>query len=356
MVHIPLKNKALPEFPLSYPESTTHLNFIAQTFTMVRMRSPRKHQPLIVIQARDYGSVQRAILRSRHRAELWYAETKLPLTQEQIESPWTWDSPPRKYDLALLFPRFDAKTMTLARITENHYVKEQDLLKHGLSAFEAPWRRDITLREIEMCELLSQHPHPNVCQYRGVVSEGGRVISLVFDRYDMNLSQALRRGHKIDEAKCLRDINCAVEHFHSLGLVHGDVKAENVFVNIATQQFCLGDFDAVHREGAHLTLRTGTPGWTPEYEETDQQAAKEIDLYSMEMLRMWLDLKCHYPGGLLIPDDFILSEARRLFFGITDDLARRSSRSEGSIMDTSRSECSAMDMCHSERSEMNTSD
>jgi len=216
--------------------------------------------------------------------------------------------------------------MTLAP-SRTGYVKELDLLKHGLDAFTPPRKRDITLREIEMCEMLLQHPHPNVCQYHGVVVDEGQVTSLVFDRYEMNLIHAILHGHEIDEAKCLRDFNRAVQHFHSLGLVHGDVKPENIFANLATQQFCLRDFSADHREGAYLTLRIGTAGWTPEPEETDQQAAKEIDWHSIEMLKMWLDLKLDYPGGRMVPDDYILSEARLLFLDETDDLSRNPSRS-----------------------------
>lgn len=46
-----------------------------------------KQLPLVVVQARDYGSVQRVVLRSRYQSELWYTETKLPLTQEQLDDP-----------------------------------------------------------------------------------------------------------------------------------------------------------------------------------------------------------------------------------------------------------------------------
>jgi serine/threonine protein kinase len=294
-----------------------------------------KAPSLVILQAKDYGCTQRALLRTKGKDDLWYAETKMPLTDEQTKDPWSWDKPPRKYDLDLQFSRFKPSRMTLAPDTDGKYVKKLDLLRHGLEAFAIPWSRNVTLREIETCEHLMRYSHPNVCLYRGVTVDKGRVSGLVFDRFDMNINQAVHRGHYIDTAKCLRHIERGIRHFHKLGLVHADVKPDNIFVNLATQEFVLGDFDAVHKEGALLTLRCGTLGWTPAYEETDELATKDIDWYSLEMLRAWLKVKCHTNDGLYVPVIDILREARLHLGGAADSASQHSSRSGGSEMHTS---------------------
>jgi len=302
---------------------------------MVSATSFLRKPSLSIVQAKDNHKIERAILRSPGSDDLWYAETKIPLTEKQVNDPWLWDSPPRKYDMALLVPAFSEVSMTIAPPNDFSYIKRLDFLQHGLKLFSPPNWRNITLHEIEICEILRQYPHPNICQYRGVeVDSKGMVSGLVFDRYDMSLNEAQRQGHYIDTERCLRDIERAIKHFHALGLVHCDIKHDNIFVNLATQHFALGDFDAVHREGALLILKVGTLGWVPTYEDTDNLAEKGIDWYSFEMLKHWLKVRCNTPGGSRVPTNEILKQARRRVIEGVRSCSPESSRSGGSPMDT----------------------
>ncbi|EFY86163.1 hypothetical protein MAC_07828 [Metarhizium acridum CQMa 102] len=44
-----------------------------------------------------------------------------------------------------------------------------------------------TEHEIEVCERLRQHPHPNLALYHGCLITQGRVSGLIFNKYECNL-------------------------------------------------------------------------------------------------------------------------------------------------------------------------
>jgi hypothetical protein len=230
------------------------------------------------------------------RASKWndyyFAETALPLRQEQINNPWLWDELPRKFMITYVYPKFNGSEMTKADWNISDYEKEPDLLQCPNALFIPPYTRDVTLREIRTCETLRRAWHPNVCYYRGVrVDDRGLVRGLMFDRYDMTLREMLYKGHKINIPACLRDIENGIKHIHSLGLVHCDIKPANIFVHLRSQRFIVGDFDSMHHEGDRLVLKCGTDGWVPEDEETLDVARYKIDWYSLDMIGAWLEKK-----------------------------------------------------------------
>jgi serine/threonine protein kinase len=226
----------------------------------------------------------------------------------EVLDPWCGDVPPRKIYLGNVYAMYD-KSMTYATAHHPEYHKKVDMLSHRMGLFQQPWVRGITLREIRTCETLRLHPHPNICRYRGITSdEKKKVSSLVFDHYDMNLQEMVDEGHTIDMDKCLADVKKGIEHLQSLGFVHCDVKPDNIFVQLQTQRFVLGDFDATHRKGMSLTPNCGTPSWVPEDEKTQYVARSCIDWYSFDMLRAWLGEHCggqrgqgHVPSQSHVP-------------------------------------------------------
>lgn len=205
---------------------------------------------------------------------------------------------------------FNASTMTTATLEPGSYLKEVGYFDPPSSSTRsAPTQeskvakvrrckdqRACTLREIQTCKILQACPHPNVCGYRGVVVNNGMVTGLMFDRYDMNLREFLYSdfSDNMSISKCIQDIKSGIDHIHSLGLVHCDIKPDNIFVHLASARFVVGDFDSVHREGQRQTLKTGTEGWTPLDSDTKEIARREIDFYSLQMIQAWLEKKLSY--------------------------------------------------------------
>jgi hypothetical protein len=97
-----------------------------------------------------------------------------------------------------------------------------DFLRYNTEFFGKPsWIKDIVAREVKNCEILRKSPYPNICHYKGVnYGKTGAVTGLLFDRYDMSLSDKVKQSRSFNAAKCLSDVRAGIEHPHSLGLVH----------------------------------------------------------------------------------------------------------------------------------------
>jgi serine/threonine protein kinase len=109
------------------------------------------------------------------------------------------------------------------------------------------------------------------------VDEAGlRVSGLILDRYDSSLYDIVRGGASFDAAKCMRHLKRAIEHLHSLGLVHCDIKPDNIFVRNSPEHYVLGDFDSTHYDDTFLGVKTGTPGWVPDELKTMCITLREI--------------------------------------------------------------------------------
>jgi serine/threonine protein kinase len=113
---------------------------------------------------------------------------------------------------------------------------------------------------------LRQLAHPNVVQVRAVFVDGQiGVIEMPFYTHGdiwKWLASAPRTVH--EKLRVLRAALCGLQHVHRMGVVHADVKPENVFVG-GDGVARLGDFD-VSKEDATLVTTAGTVvGFSPSY-------------------------------------------------------------------------------------------
>lgn len=159
------------------------------------------------------------------------------------------------------------------------YVKRPSLLYYENTPEKPDYGRQI-LTEVEACEILKKHPHPNIARYLGCIVKDGRIRGLCFTKYSTTLSQMLKDKTSFDKSYFLRGIEAGVRHMHDLGLVHNDLNPANVMMD--GDEPVIIDFDSCKREGDELGLKAGTYGWSLEDEEC---ARRENDLYSLSKIQ-----------------------------------------------------------------------
>lgn len=253
---------------------------------------------LVLHKRRNYDGTIRAIFYSTVFLDsLWYAETKRPSDKSAADpDPYTWDAPPRLINMLNVRPLYTNVTMTSAKYLKNNrlYAKTMDYLRYSIELFGTPcWLKDIVMREIENCETLRKNPHPNICQYRGVDYDlkSKRIMALLFQKYDMTLGELVAEKHTFDAEKCLQDIRQGIQHIHSLGYVHVDIKPSNIFVDLRVQPACfvVGDFDSMQKQGSQLRYKCGTEGWNSgRARHEDYKVNVEQDWYGLEMVEAYI--------------------------------------------------------------------
>ena len=225
------------------------------------------------------------ILRRTDDGQLYFAHSLAPIPDNSTFTP---------EELAALeltaiptdeiWPAFDSKFSKAPQpLPDNSYTKQTSLLDVG----DIPncKFRELILGELEICELLAQHPHPNVAEYRGCVVEDNRITGLCFARYDTTLSDKVSSGVPFDRAACLRGIEDGISHLHRLGLIHNDLNPSNVMVDVDGSNPVIIDFDSCRREGQELGLKWGTPFFAME---DMTHATRENDFYGLAKIREFL--------------------------------------------------------------------
>jgi serine/threonine protein kinase len=279
---------------------------------------PKFEPPLVMTSSIVKGATKRALFASSKERGIWYAETKTGCNLIPHTDPWQWDKKPRKLDFTKIYPWYN-DSMTIAVRDGCSYFKEINLLLLGSDLFRPPYASAVTLREIQTCEMSLRNPHPNICQYRGVVvDKTGHVISLMFDRYDMDLGNLVKSGQCFDADACIRDVQNGVKHRHSLGLIHYDLKPANVFYSAHMDHFVLGDFDASQQIGTRIQLKRGAEAFRPLITKSTDIACPAMDWYGVEVLKFWLRKKGNGKaerGAMLPKTRVILAEAAELVIG-----------------------------------------
>lgn len=124
------------------------------------------------------------------------------------------------------------------------------------------------------------------------VGEDGRVASLVFDRYDTNLSNLACSSKHFDRTACMRAIVAGVKHLQSLGYMHYDVRPGNIFYSARNKRFAIADFDIAHRFGDHLALKHGAADWNHKSARKEGMLAiPDLDWYTVEIFYFWIKMK-----------------------------------------------------------------
>lgn len=141
-------------------------------------------------------------------------------------------------------------------------------------------------REAEVARRMS---HENIVRLRSVEElplnglalvmdyvEGGTLKAFVRERGQLPIPQAFA---------VLRDIGEALRHAHASGIVHRDIKPDNVFLSARTGRALLGDFGIAHETGEHTISIGNEAVGTPSYMSPEQIDGRALDarsdLYSL---------------------------------------------------------------------------
>jgi hypothetical protein len=138
-----------------------------------------------------------------------------------------------------------------------------------------PALRERFLREARMAAKLS---HPNIIPIHSVAESGEFVYYVMAFVDGETLADRVRtRGPftGTEGARVLREVCWALSHAHAQGLVHRDVKPENILLEAGSGRALVADFGI-----AAATADPGAPGvaGTPEFMSPEQAAGAPVDL------------------------------------------------------------------------------
>jgi predicted Ser/Thr protein kinase len=148
-----------------------------------------------------------------------------------------------------------------------------------------PALRERFVREAKLAASLS---HPNIIHVHAV-EEHGDVLAIVMQYVDgETLTERVARAGPYDApdvAKLLQDTAWALGYAHARGIVHRDVKPDNLMIERGTGRALIMDFGIARKEKASNLTEVGHSIGTPSYMSPEQAAAEQVDgrsdLYSL---------------------------------------------------------------------------
>jgi eukaryotic-like serine/threonine-protein kinase len=179
----------------------------------------------------------------------------------------------------------------LARDIALHRLVAIKVLKHDLASSED--HRERFRREARMTARLS---HPNIVPVHTFVEAGDFVCIVMKYVHGESLAVRLRRDgamNSADSRRLLAELAMALDYAHREGVVHRDLKAENILIERGSGRAMLTDFgvallrslDAGRAEAGHY----GTPHYmSPEQAACDSDLDGRSDIYSLGVLGYYM--------------------------------------------------------------------
>ena len=179
----------------------------------------------------------------------------------------------------------------LARDIALHRLVAIKVLKHDLASSED--HRERFRREARMTARLS---HPNIVPVHTFVEAGDFVCIVMKYVHGESLAVRLRRDGPMNSAESRRvliELSMALDYAHREGVVHRDLKAENILIERGSGRAMLTDFgvallrslDTGRAESGHY----GTPHYmSPEQAAGDSDLDGRSDLYSLGVLGYYM--------------------------------------------------------------------
>ncbi|KAG6111891.1 hypothetical protein E4U13_004543 [Claviceps humidiphila] len=192
---------------------------------------------LVEIDGENEFDFTRIVLRGPN-GDFHYAETKDRFfTSSEIDI----DSLEKiSIDTDKCWPRYSARLLRApSPVPPDSYVKEAEFLYYNKDLKGTPLR-DLTAHEIEAFELLRQHPHPNIVEYRGCVVSDGRIFGICLAKLEMSLYKRMQDSTPFDKFLIYEGIERGIRHLHSLGIVHNDINPETIMLDKLDRPVIIG--------------------------------------------------------------------------------------------------------------------
>jgi serine/threonine-protein kinase len=152
-------------------------------------------------------------------------------------------------------------------------------------ALDAPADRERFLREARLAARLS---HPHVVPIHAV-EEHGPFVCFVMTYVDGGtLAERIARSGPLpaeEAGRLLREVAWALAYAHAQGIVHRDIKPDNILLEHGTQRALVTDFGIARPEQDELGgTRLGTPGFASPEQATGDAADARSDIYGLGAL------------------------------------------------------------------------
>ena len=231
-----------------------------------------------------------------------YARTSMPLNQIADSLSELNGIPIPK---ERIFPKVHEADFTWATTAalKDCYMKYPDLLSYEdeKDSKTGSWK-ELMLLEVQVCEALKKHPHPNVAVYLGCVKEVPYVTALCFAKYKRSLWEkvVIDEDPKFKEAehveRVVEGVRKGIEHIHSLGYCHNDINPSNIMFGDDDHTPVIIDFDACLPEGEKLGIKKGTEKFR---DEGAKFSSRTNDFYSLKRTEEFiLDEVSTWNGGI----------------------------------------------------------
>ena len=154
---------------------------------------------------------------------------------------------------------------------------------------ELAFRSDVRRRFLREAETAAQLNHPNIVPIYSVDERGGLVYFVMALVDGENLGTRLARGRPdVEETRrILRDVCDALAYAHSRGVIHRDIKPDNIIIRREDGLSLVTDFGIARaaESDAHLTatgVAVGTPAYmSPEQALGERELDGRSDIYSL---------------------------------------------------------------------------
>lgn len=183
-------------------------------------------------------------------------------------------------------------------------------------------------KEIKNMEKLIKHENTVLYKTSGTIHGKSGISSyIVMELCDTKTLYEIIKEEQLSDEKLkliLLHITCGLKHMHERGLIHRDVKPQNVLRSLDGRLVKLTDFglskvlDPDRSIVSKSTIEIGTDGWgSPEHYMNETEMSKKSDIYSGGLLFYFVLSK----GDHVFGNDFSYWK-RRIIEGFRIDLSR----------------------------------